>query len=82
MAPPLPPKVQELFNAIKGNTRNVLREFFNIFVWKGSGDECVFIEDKGEGDKTKYNESSWVNSTISARVKPERPIRVHYDDVI
>jgi hypothetical protein len=56
-APGFPPRVQERFNAIKQKNGGKLSGFFDVFAWKGDGDDYVFIEYKGKDDSPNENES-------------------------
>lgn len=79
VASPLPPKVSEKFKAIKEKNGGKLFGFFDVFAWKGEGDEYVFIEYKGKGDSPNDNELGWINAAISEGVKPEQLCIVGYD---
>ena len=79
VAPPLPPVVSDKFKLIKEKNEGKLSGFFDIFAWKGDGNNFLFLEYKGKDDSTNDNELSWINAAISAGVKPEQLCIVGYD---
>ncbi len=79
VAPALPPKVSEKFQAIKEKNGGKLSGFFDVFAWKGDGDDYMFIEYKGRGDSTNDNELGWINTAVSEGVRPEQLCIVGYD---
>ena len=79
VAPQLPPKVSAKFQAIKEKNGGVLFGFFDVFAWKGEGDDFMFIEYKGRGDSADDNELAWINAAVSEGVKPEQLCMVGYD---
>jgi hypothetical protein len=79
VAPALPPKVSEKFQAIKEKNGGELSGFFDVFAWKGDGDDFMFIEYKGRSDSPNDNEMEWITSAISEGVKPEQLCIVGYD---
>ena len=78
-APPFPPRVSTMFNAIREKNGGKLFGFFDVFAWKSDGDDYLFIEYKGKDDSPNSNESPWINAAISAGIKPEQLCIVGYD---
>jgi hypothetical protein len=79
VAPVLPPKASEKFQAIKEKNGGELSGFFDVFAWKGDGDDFVFIEYKARNDSPDDNELEWITAAISEGVKPEQLCIVGYD---
>jgi len=79
VAAPLPPRASAKFQAIKEKNDGKLSGFFDVFAWKGGGDDFLFIEYKGRGDSPNDNELGWINAAISEGVKPEQLCIVGYD---
>jgi hypothetical protein len=79
VAPPLPPNVSEKFTAIKEKNGGKLFGFFDVFAWKGDGNDYLFVEYKGKDDSPDDNELKWINAAVSAGVKPEQLCMVGYD---
>lgn len=79
LAPPLPPNALTMFKAIKEKNGGKLSGFFDIFAWKGDGNDYLFIEYKGKDDSSNDNELPWINAALSAGVKPEQLCIVGYD---
>lgn len=77
--PALPPKVSEKFQAIKEKNGGELSGFFDVFAWKGEGDDFVFVEYKGRSEASDDIELGWINAAISEGVKPEQLCIVGYD---
>jgi hypothetical protein len=75
----MPPKVSEKFQAIKERNGGELAGFFDVFAWKGEGEEFAFVEYKARDDAADENELDWINAAISAGVKPEQMCIVGYD---
>ena len=75
----LPPKVAAKLKAIREKNGNKLSGFFDVFAWKGEGEDFVFIEYRGKDDSQNENELSWINAALSAGVKPEQLCIVGYD---
>jgi hypothetical protein len=79
LASPLPPNVAAKFKAIKERNGGKLLGFFDVFAWKGEGNDYLFIEYKGKDDSPNDNELPWINAAISAGVRPEQLCIVGYD---
>lgn len=79
IAPHLPPKVLAKFKAIKEKNGGTLLGFFDVFAWKGDGDDYLFVEYKGKGEAPDENEADWISAAISEGVKPEQLFIVGYD---
>jgi hypothetical protein len=79
VAPAMHPKVSEKFQAIKERNGGELAGFFDVFAWKGEGEEFAFVEYKARDDAADENELDWINAAISAGVKPEQMCIVGYD---
>jgi hypothetical protein len=79
VAPALPPRVSEKFQAIKEKNGGKLSGFFDVFAWKGEGDDFVFVEYKGRSDAPNENELDWINAAIAAGVRSEQLCIVGYD---
>lgn len=79
LAPPMPTNVSEEFKAIKEKNGGKLFGFFDVFAWKGDGNDYMFIEYKGKEDSSNDNSLSWINAALSAGVKPEQLCIVGYD---
>lgn|GEM_PF-3478316 len=79
VAHPFPPKASEKFQAIKEKNGGELAGFFDVFAWKGEGEDFMFIEYKAKNDTANENELGWINAAISEGVKPEQLCIVGYD---
>ena len=81
LAPPLPPIVAEKFQAIKEQNGGKLAGFFDIFAWKGDGNDYLFIEYRGKDDDNSpnVNELNWINAALAAGVRPDQLCIVGYD---
>lgn len=79
VAPALPTKAAAKFQAIKEKNGGTLSGFFDVFAWKGDGDELMFVEYKGRGDTPDESESEWISAALSKGVKPEQLCIVGYD---
>jgi hypothetical protein len=79
IAPTLPQRVAEKFQAIKQRNGGKLHGFFDIFAWKGDGDEFLFIEYKGMGDSSNDNELKWINAAMAEGIRAEQMYIVGYD---
>jgi hypothetical protein len=79
LASPLPPNVLTMFKTIKEKNGGKLSGFFDVFAWKGDGNDYLFIEYKGKDDFNNENELPWIGAAISVGVKPEQLCIVGYD---
>lgn len=79
VSPALPPHVSAKFQAIKEKNGGKLSGFFDVYAWKGEGDDFVFVEYKGRSDASDDSELGWINAAMSEGVKPEQLCIVGYD---
>jgi hypothetical protein len=79
VAPPFSAIASEMFKTIKEKNGGKLFGFFDIFAWKGDGNDYLFIEYKGKDDSPNDNELPWINAAIAAGVKPQQLCIVGYD---
>jgi hypothetical protein len=79
VAPALPPRVSEKFQAMKEKNGGTLHGFFDVLAWKNDGDDFVFVEYKGRGDTADENELDWLNAALAAGVRSEQLCIVGYD---
>ena len=79
VAPALPPKVIEKLQAIKERNGGSLSGFYDVFAWKGDGDDFVFVEYRVRGEPDDENEIGWIDAAISEGIKPEQLCIVGYD---
>jgi hypothetical protein len=77
--PALPPRAAEKFQAIKEKNGRSLSGFFDVFAWKGEGEDFMFVEYKERNEAADENELGWIDAAISAGVKPEQLCIVGYD---
>ena len=75
----MPPKVSEKFQAIKERNGGELAGFFDVFAWKGEGEEFAFVEYKGRDEAANESELEWINAAITAGVRPEQMCIIGYD---
>ena len=79
VAPALPTKVSEKFQEIKENNGGNLSGFFDVFAWKGDGEDYVLVEYKGRGDEASEDELEWIGAAIRSGIRPEQLVIVGYD---
>jgi hypothetical protein len=75
----MPTKVSEKFQAIKAANGDSLAGFFDIFAWKGEGEDFIFVEYKAKGENVDEREYDWINAAMAEGVEPQQMCVVGYD---
>jgi len=71
----LPAKAQEIYDKIVAK-HGKYGGFFDIFAWHGQ--KLMFAEYKGEGDKLKPNQISWIEAAVSSGIPPTSLLLVEF----
>ena len=72
---PLPEKAQRIYDKIVAN-HGKYGGFFDVFAWHGQ--ELLFAEYKGEGDKLKPNQISWIDAAVSSGISPNSLLLIEF----
>ena len=72
---PLRPDVRGLYAGIIAE-HGKRGGFFDVLAWRG--DEFLFVEYKGKGDRPNSNELSWIAAALRYGVHPEQLLFVEY----
>lgn len=75
----MPPKVSEKFQAIKASNGDSLAGFFDVFAWKGEGEDFMFIEYKAKGENADDSEYHWINAALEEGIEPHQLCIIGYD---
>jgi len=71
----LPEKAQEIYDKIVAKHEKV-GGFFDVFAWHGQ--KLMFAEYKGEGDKLRPNQISWINAAVSSGISPSSLLLIEF----
>jgi len=72
----LPEKPKEVYDKIVAR-HGKYGGFFDIFAWHGQ--KFLFAEYKGEGDKLKPNQISWIAAAVSSGISPSSLLLIEYN---
>jgi VRR-NUC domain len=71
----LPEKSQEIYDKIV-TKHGRYGGFFDVFAWREQ--ELLFAEYKGEGDKLKPNQISWIEAAVSSGISPDSLLLIEF----
>jgi hypothetical protein len=72
----LPATAQDIYDRIVAR-HGKRGGFFDVFAWRGR--KLLFAEYKGEGDKLKPNQVSWIGAAVASGISPSSFLLVEYN---